>query len=171
MKADLTLPIEGLRPVRIRELKESALCLSYDQRQTHILVDRYEDRSKAIFLNGKYAFHCFDVDVVHDWKGLALTEYKIVVDVASAVDSANDWPPLGAITLGPDGVQLQVAERDQGFTDRLALKLGVDLCEIAAGLRVSFSRWAFRFGEGAEAQSLWIDATAENEKSRHEVNS
>lgn len=159
MAVDLKLPVAQVRPVRIRALQESALCLSYDNRGIHILVDRFEDSARAIFLNGENAFHSFRVEAIHDWKGLALTNYEIVVDLGSAFDSENEWPPLGAISVGPDGVFLQVAITDHhGFTDKEGLKLDVEGSTIAPGLRASFTRWAFQIGEKDSPQFFWLNA-------------
>ncbi len=159
MIKDLTLPLSLLRPVRIRELQESALCLSYDKRGIHILVERLEGRSTAVFLNGDYAFRSFEIDVTHDWKGLALTDYDIVVDLASAFDSENQFPIPGAIAVGPEGDRLGVSVKDHtGFLDKETLKLNADVPEIATGLRTSFMRWAFRIREADQFQLIWIDA-------------
>jgi hypothetical protein len=140
-------------------LKESALCLSYDTRGIHFLVDRIEESVKAIILAGDHAFHCFDIDVTHNWKGLAVTEFELVVDVTSAFDCANQSPPLGALSLAPDGVQLQVAMKDHhGFTDKEPLKLSKQGPEVGNGLRASFKRWAFKIGDKEKPQYIWIQS-------------
>src|SRR5690242_6247841 len=127
MALELQLPLGSLRPVRIRELKESALCLSYDKRGIHFLVDRFEGNVKAILLNGEHAFHSFEAESANNWKGLALTGFEIVVDLDSAMDTENEWPPLGAISLGSNGVELRVTTSNHyGITDDMDLKLGIE---------------------------------------------
>lgn len=158
MTGSIQLPLQSLRPARIRELQTSSLCLSYDKRGIHILFDRLEDSSKAILLNGDHAFQSFDVDRTHSWKGLAIFKYDIVVDVSSAIDTENQWPPLGAISLTPDGVLMRVAEIHHGFLDEIGLKLSIECPTIDRGLHASFTRWAFRFGDTDDPQFLWIEA-------------
>lgn len=155
----LKLPLERLRPVRLRELQENALCFSYENDGAHILVRRAEDGSTGVFLNGDYAFRSFEIDIRNNWKALALTDYEIVVDIASAFDSENRWPAAGTIMIGPEGARLGVTVLDShGFVDKEALKLDVSIPNVAPGLGVSFRRWAFRVRDGDESQLIWIEA-------------
>lgn len=68
----------------------------------------------AAFLNGKYAFHAFELEIQHEWKGLAVPATEIIVDVQSAFDAEANWPALGAIVLGPEGPLLQVTMKERG---------------------------------------------------------
>lgn len=159
MEFDLTLELADLRPVRIRDLEQSALCLSYDKRRIHILVDHQEDDSRAVLLNGEHAFHSYGIEAVHNSKAIAITEYGIIVDVSSACDTENQWPPLGAITIGAEGVKLQVAvSAGYGFTDKMGLKLGIEAQKVAPGISATFKRWAFKLGDPDRPQFIWIDA-------------
>jgi len=128
-----------------------------------MFLQRTGDRSDAVFLNGDYAFHSFQVDVTHDWKGLALTDCDVVVDVSSAFDTENQWPTPGAIAINSKGAELGVIVRDpHGFTDKAELALDIQVPNITPSLEVSFRRWAFRVQEGDVAQLLWIEALSDS---------
>lgn len=164
MALDTKLPLRTLRPVRIRELGESALCLSYDNRGIHIYVQRLKDLSIAVFLNGDHAFHAFEVDITHDWKGLVVPTHGLFVDTASAFDAEEEWPVLGAITLGNGGASLGVLmENRQGFSEKLRLNLDLDVLAIVPGLTVGFSRWGFKLSEDEDEACFHVDAAPPNE--------
>ena len=158
MPLNLELSLDQVRPVRVRDLQESALCFSYDKRGLHFLVDRFEQNVKVIFLSGDHAFHSYNIEIAHDWKGLAL-RYELVVDVDSAFDTENRWSPLGALSLNSIGVQLRVKTRNgYGFDDESDLRLGIVGPTVAAGPQVSFSRWGFRIGDKDRPQHFWVES-------------
>jgi hypothetical protein len=96
---------------------------------------------------------------VHDWKGLAVTDYRLVVDVGSAIDTENQWAPLGAISLGSKGVELSVLTKDyHGFPEKVGLQLGIECPAISPSLQASFTRWAFQIGDEDRPQHLWFEA-------------
>jgi hypothetical protein len=130
----------------------------------HIYFDWYGDSGKAILLNGDHAFYSLNLDRVHDWSGLAVSDYKLVVDLDSALDTENRWPPLGSLSLGLDGVSLRVASTDaHGFREQSALKLGVECESVEPRLQVSFTRWAFQIGQEDDQQFFWIEAKVEED--------
>lgn len=165
MITGIELPLQHVRPVRIRDLEETALCLSYDNRGIHLLIDHLGDHAQAVFLNGEYAFRSFKVDAVHDWKGLAITNFGVIVDVGSGLNTYNEWPPLGALTIGPRGVELQVENRDHhGFFNNEGLRLSFQGPEVNEGLGVSFTKWAFQIGDNKNPEFVWVNAGRENSR-------
>lgn len=162
MTAGIELPLNKVRLVRVRELQESALCFSYDKYGIHILVDRFQTDLKVILLNGDHAFHSYEIQNAHSWKGLAVIDYELVVDIHSALDTENEWPPLGALSLTSDGPQLRVATTNSyGISERSSLQLGVECAAASPGLKVSFTRWGFRIGEKDRPQHHWIEAKSD----------
>jgi hypothetical protein len=159
VQLNLELPFDQVRPIRVRDLQESALCFSYDKRGLHFLVDRFEENVRVILLNGDHAFHSYNIERVHDWKGLAVTDYELVVDVESAIDTENRWPPLGALSLSSVGPQLQVAiTNGYGLTDEESLRLGMKGPLVSPGLQATFTRWGFQLGNKDRPQHFWVQS-------------
>jgi hypothetical protein len=164
--SNFQLPVSELRPVRIRDLEQSALCFSYDEHGLDILVDHFEGNAKAILLNGEHAFHSYAIEAAYNWKGLAVGNYQLVVDISSALDTENTGVPLGALSLSSNGVLLQVATTNSyGFTEKSGLKLNTQSPVVAPGLQTSFTRWAFQFGDKEQPQTFWIDAIVDEKAS------
>jgi hypothetical protein len=157
------LPLSELRPVRIRELRETALCYSYDKRATHLFVVRLGDFTTAVCLNGEYAFRAFDVDVVNNWKGLVIPEARIEVELGSAFDYEVNSAPLGALLVGYQGARIRVEMKSRrGFDENIDLPLGLNLADVSGSLDVGFRKWSFVIGRGDEGQCvLSFDLTGE----------
>lgn len=159
MNGRLELPLNKLRPIRLRDLQETALCLSYDNRGIDIFVQRIEERAIAVFLTGEYAMRAFQLDRQHDWKGLAVPIDGLLVDARSALDSASQSPPLGSVVLAADGPKLQVAMKDSyGFENSTGLALNFEVQPVSSGVEAAFTRWSFRLGPEEDAPVYSIDA-------------
>lgn len=154
MNRDLWLPPEVLQPVRIRDLKESALCLSYDKRGTHLFVERTGDTTTAVALNGEYEFHAFNIDQTANWKGMVVAGSRIEVDPTSAFDIDTAWAPLGAVLIGNTGVRLQAQMSGRhGFTDKIEIALTATTT-VASSLNIGFRRWSFVVGSGSQTKPV-----------------
>jgi hypothetical protein len=154
MSDEFLISIDEVKPVRIRELAESALCISYDKRSTHFYLAQSDNHRTAVFLSGPNAFEAFDVDIVHSWKGIAFTKARIEVDPFAAFDSEAEWAPIGTVTVGHQGARLHVRMNGRHGFEGLGLPLPVQVDEVSAGLDVGFKKWRFVIGEGLKAKTV-----------------
>ena len=130
-----------LRPVYLQNISAPAVILPLDEYDQPFVVFGAGDAAIACFIGSLHRFETMPAVSNDNWKGFAIENLSIEVDLESAVGTQGRAAPTGSLVRTGSRLELMAIGKPRSFRDRVKLLVEDDLPPGDEDLAVAFTRW------------------------------